>query len=100
MSADQLRRAADIADRRARATYTLDEASDAVAALLRVAADAPVPLSHHRWWLTTCRHHDYVCRHQHARLVVAAHANEPDGACLGCAVGDVAAAYLGEEPQV
>lgn len=39
MSADQCRRAAEVAQRRAEATYRLDEASDAVAALLRAAAD-------------------------------------------------------------
>jgi hypothetical protein len=87
VSADQLGRAAEVAQRRAEATYRLDEASDAVAALLAAANPPGSPRLIDHWaWRTGCR-------------VYAQRGVFVDGPCPACLLDDVAAAYLGEEPQ-
>lgn len=85
MSADQLSRAAGVAQKRAEATYRLDEAADAEAALLRAASDNP--------WLAPHRPHNFGCR------LPSGDGDAQPGPCLACLLDDVAAAYLGEEPQ-
>jgi hypothetical protein len=88
VSADQLRRAADLVESDG-PTYTDERA---VAALLRAAAIRQA-LGLHDWHRTTCRHHDKACRHSTHQVCTT------DTACVGCLLDDIAAAYLEEEPQ-
>lgn len=97
MSTDQLRRAAEQAEHLAGLEHpewlsAISQRDAAVAALLRAAADWPRPDSLH--------YETPQCRKRLVRNgIPAPHGPLPDLPCRGCALDDVAAAYLGEEPQ-